>query len=55
MNTMLQLNLKIVKKLRAEIDNKLTGDSITERDMLWINELSGRGIITPIRNLNRKY
>jgi hypothetical protein len=49
MNKMLELNYKIVKKLRTELESKNNIDTVNERDMLWINQLSMKGIITPIK------
>ena len=47
--SMLQLNHKIVKKLKRELEDRNNIDSINERDMLWVNQLSSSGYITPIK------
>ncbi len=38
MNAMLEINHKIVKKLKTEVEHKQGLDRINEEDMLWINE-----------------
>lgn len=47
MNTMLELNHKIVKKLKHEVEQGL--DKVSNDDMLWVDQLSRKGIITPIK------
>ena len=49
MNAMLEINHKIVKKLKTEVESSQELDRINEEDMLWINELSSKGVICPVR------
>lgn len=46
---MLQLNYRIVKKLRSEIETSGNADRVDTNDFVWINELTHKGYITPLK------
>jgi hypothetical protein len=49
MNIMLEINHKVVKRLKTEVERKQELDRINDDDMLWVNELSSKGTICPVR------